>query len=299
MKHLGARWFGLLLCAALLLGIAHAPPAFAAVSVVDDSGHTLTLKTPARRIVSLAPHTTEMLYAIGAGKSVVGVVQYSDYPPEASAVTSVGSGIALDLERILSLKPDLIVAWRSGNAAPQIQRLRDLGIPLFESEPRGLLSIADALERLSRVTGTESTGRSAADAYRARLARLQTAYSKRSELSVFYQIWRSPLMTLNGAHMVSSALGLCGARNIFAGLPQLAPTVGIEAVVNADPDVIIASSGEQDDVLAEWRRFPGMKAVARDNLLLIDGGLMNRSGPRILDGVEDLCRQLDAARMRR
>lgn len=270
----------------------------AAVSVIDDANRTVTLPAPARRIVSLSPHTTEMLYAAGAGSRVVGVVQYSDYPPEAARIASVGSGVALDLESIMRLQPDLIVAWSSGNSAAQVAKLHQLGIPVFESEPREFATIATSIERLATLAGTDAIGKAAARSFLARLNHIETTYRQRPVVSVFYQIWRTPLMTLNGAHPVSIALRLCGGRNIFAGLPQLAPTVSTEAVVQANPDVIIASSGEQDDVLAGWRRFPKMKAVARDNLMLIDGGVMNRSGPRILDGTEALCRQLDAARDR-
>lgn len=288
----------LLLGATLLAGLL-AGPVHAKVSVTDDTGRAVTLPAPARRIVSLSPHTTEMLFATGAGPAVVGVVQYSDYPPEATRITSVGSGVALDLERIVALKPDLVVAWQSGNSAVQVERLRKLGIPVFLSEPRSYATIADSIERLGRLTGTAAKGREIAQDFRAHLARLQATYRDRAPVSVFYQIWRSPLMTLNGEHMVSQALRLCGARNIFEDLPTLAPTVSVEAVVKADPDVIIASGGEQDDVLAQWRRFPGMKAVARGNLRVIDGGVMNRSGPRILEGTEALCRELDAVRQSR
>lgn len=285
--------------AACALSFLAALSAFGAVSVVDDAQRTVTLPQPARRIVSLSPHTTEMLYAAGAGSYVVGVVQYSDYPPEAASVTSVGSGIALDLERIMSLKPDLVVAWTSGNSAAQLRRLRELGIPVFESEPREYLTIATSIERLATLTGTERTGQAAANAFRAQLKRIRETYQLRPDLTVFYQIWRTPLMTLNGEHPVSISLRLCGATNIFAHLPQLAPTVSTEAVLQANPDVIIASTGEQDDVLAGWKRFPKLKAVAHDNLLLIDGGMMNRSGPRILDATEALCRQLETARGKR
>lgn len=282
-----------------MLALAPLPPALGAVSVVDDAKRNVTLPHPARRIVSLSPHATEMLYAAGAGSYIVGVVEYSDYPPEAKQITSVGSGVALDLERIMSLKPDLVISWGSGNSATQVRRLRELGVPVFESEPRDFPTIATSIERLARLTGTERVGQAAANAFRAQLTRIQATYQQRPSVTVFYQIWRTPLMTLNGVHPVSIALRLCGARNIFSDLSQLAPTVSVEAVLQANPDVIIASSGEQDDVLSGWRRFPGLKAVARDNLFLIDGGLMNRSGPRILDATEALCRQLDNARARK
>ncbi len=280
--------------------VAFAPLASAlAAAVIDDAKQSVTLPAPARRIVSLSPHTTEMLYAAGAGSYIVGVVEYSDYPPEAKNIASVGSGVALDLERIMRLKPDLVVAWSSGNSAVQIKKLRELGIPVFESEPREFITIATSIERLAKLAGTEPIGRAAANAFRAQLQRIQSNYQQRPKVSVFYQIWRTPLMTLNGAHPVSIALRMCGAENIFAKLPQLAPVVNTESVLQANPDVIIASSGEQEEVLAGWLRFPHLKAVARDNLLLIDGGLMNRSGPRILDATEMLCKQLDTARSKR
>lgn len=286
-----------LACALLtFIGIASAQ---AAISVTDDANRTVSLSAPARRIVSLAPHATEMLFAAGAGSYVVGVTQFSDYPPEATRIPSVGSGVSLDLERIIQLKPDLVVGWNNGNAAAQLAQLDAIGIPVYKSEPYDFPAIALSIERLARLAGTDAIGQQSARAFRDRLHRLQATYQHRRTIRAFYQIWRNPLMTLNGAHMVSSALRLCGAENVFATLPQLVPTIGMEAVLKANPEVIIASSGEQEDVLAGWRRFPGMKAVARGNLVLVEGELLNRSGPRILDGTEALCKKLDAVRNKR
>ena len=283
-------------CVAICLA---APAALAAVAAIDDSNRTITLQAPARRIISLAPHTTEMLFAAGAGAYVVGVTEYSDYPPAAKRIASVGSGISLDLERILQLKPDLVVGWDNGAAAAQLSKLEALGIPVFKSDPHDFPAIASSLERLAHLAGSDAAGHAAASSFRARLQRLEAAYRQRPALRVFYQIWRAPLMTLNDRTTPSAALRLCGAQNIFGKLPQLAPAVSMEAVLKENPDVIVASSGEQDDVFGIWRRFPNLKAVAKDNLLLVDGGVLNRSGPRILDGVEALCRQLDTIRNKR
>lgn len=282
----------------LLAAVAFLSPgaALAAVSVTDDANRTVSLPAPARRIVSLAPHATEMLFAAGAGSQIVGVTEFSDYPPEAKRIQSVGSGVSLDLERIIQLKPDLVVGWNNGMAATQLARLEQLGIPIYKSEPYDFAAIANSLERLAHLTGTDAAGQAAASAFRTRLKQIEETYRKRRNVTVFYQIWRSPLMTLNGSHLVSAALRMCGGENIFAKLPQLAPTVGVEAVLKADPEAIVASTGEQEDVFAPWRRFPRMKAVARGNLLTIDGSLLNRAGPRILDGAEELCRKLDEAR---
>jgi iron complex transport system substrate-binding protein len=279
------------MCAAVQAG--------AAVSVVDDTGRTVTLQQPARRIVSLAPHTTEILFAAGAGPYVIGVTEFSDYPPEAKKLPSVGNGVSLDLERILQLKPDLIVGWNNGNAGAQLVKFESLGIPLFKSEPHDFGTIASSLERLAHLAGTDATGNAAARDFRTKWKQLESAYGSRPKLRVFYQIWRSPLMTLNDATTPAAVLRLCGAVNIFGGLPQLAPTVSVEAVLKADPDVLAASLGENDDPLAQWKRFPTMKAISRGNLILIDGNLLNRSGPRILDGAEIVCKQLDALRAKR
>ena len=271
----------------------------ATVSVIDDSGHTVTLTQPAHRIISLAPHATELLFAAGAGNAVIAVSQYSDYPAAAKSITSVGGSAALDLERIVALKPDLLVIWGSGNAASQIARLRALHIPVFDSDPRDYAAVASSIERLAKLSGTTDIGTTAASAFRRRLTALQAAYQARPIVSVFYQIWPAPLMTLNGTHIASQAIALCGGKNIFAQLPQIAPVVGAEAVVQANPEVILSGSSDTSAALSGWRRFPALHAVQAHNLLMIDADLLSRAGPRVLDGTEQLCRALDSARSRR
>jgi iron complex transport system substrate-binding protein len=269
-----------------------------AVSVTDDSGTVIRLKAPATRIISVAPHTTELLFAAGAGKAVVGVSAYSDFPAAAKQIATVGSSAQLDLERIISLHPDLVVAWKSGNVARQIARLRQLGIPVFESEPRDFDTIATGIERLAKLAGSSEQGKTAATAFRQQLAALSQRYAARTPVRVFYQIWPSPLMTLNHAHLVSQALKLCGAENVFGKLPQLVPTVSMEAVIAADPEVIFIS---EDSAKADtmWQRFAQLQAVKQKNIFSVNGTLMNRAGPRILDGSEQLCEQVELARQRR
>jgi len=268
------------------------------ITVRDDAQHAVVLPHPAHRIVSLAPHATELLFAAGAGAYVVGVSDYSDYPPAAKQIPSMGSSSALDIERIVALKPDLVVAWSSGNSASQIARLRAIGIPVFESEPHQLETIATSLLRLSQLAGTEASGAAAADAFKARLAQLDATYRQKPPVRVFYQIWKKPLMTLNGSHMVSSVIALCGGQNVFGKLPQLAPTVSTEAVLQANPEVIFAADGGSSPS-AGWRHFPGMAAVAADNLFTLTPNWMSRPGPRILDGAAELCQKLELARSRR
>lgn len=271
----------------------------AAISVVDDANHVVTLPAPAQRIISVAPHATELLYSAGAGSKIVAVSDYSNYPPEAKHHASVGGSAALDLERIVTLKPDLIVVWGSGNSAAQIEKLRAMHIPLFESEPRNFETIATSLERLGQLAGTAAAGHTAAQAFRTRLQTLTATYQHRSPVRVFYQIWRHPLMTLNNDHMASAVIRLCSGENVFGQLPQIAPTVSIESVLQQDPEAIIVSASANEDIRPDWRRFPKLTAVARDNLFAVNVDWMTRGGPRILDGAEALCKQLDTARQRR
>lgn len=282
-----------------LLGAAamlHAAGAAAAISAVDDSGHAITLPSPATRIVSLAPHATELLFAAGAGERVVGVSEYSDHPEAAKRLPSVGGSLQLDLERIIALKPDLIVAWKSGNSARQLSRLRALGMMVFDSEPRGFADIASSLERLGTLAGTDE-GRMQAKKFRATVESLRQRYAGRPKVAVFYQIWPSPLMTLNDAHFVSEAIRVCGGVNVFGQLRPLAPTVSREAVVKADPDAIFISD-ERSDAFDRWRELRRMKAVSHGHLFRIDGTAMNRPGPRLADATRVLCERIDEARKR-
>ena len=268
----------------------------ATVSVMDDSGNTVTLAAPAQRIVSLAPHATELLFAAGAGKQVIGVSEHSDFPTEAKNLPSVGGNGQLDVERILTLKPDLVVAWASGNNPRQLARLRKLGLTVFESEPRSFESIASSLERLGVLVGRDE-GRLQARQFRQQVQSLQQHYAGRSPVAVFYQIWSTPLMTLNDTHIVSHAVKLCGGINIFGRLKPLVPTISREAVLTANPDMIIVSD-EKGNGLERWRSFKHMHAVANGNLMTIDGGLMNRAGPRTIEATRTLCEQIDHARER-
>ncbi|MGY6257163.1 cobalamin-binding protein [Paraburkholderia caledonica] len=288
--------------AVMLLAIALR--AQAGIAVTDDTGAVLTLPAPAQRVISLAPHVTELLYAAGGGAKIVGAVSYSDYPPQAQQLPRVGDNKSLDLERIVALKPDLIVVWRHGNAQRQLDRLRELHIPLFFSEPHHLDDVAVSLTKLGELLGTSSTADAAAAAYRRDIARLRAQYADRPAVSVFYQVWDQPLMTLNGEHMVSDVIELCGGRNVFAKLQPLVPTVSTEAVLAANPQVIVtaAPGATKPDTtlpqLGAWRAWPRLSAVANNNLFSIDGDLINRPAPRIALGAKQMCEDLDLARSR-
>ena len=275
---------------------AHAAP----VTLIDDSGRRVTLAAPAKRIVSLAPHVTELLYAAGAGERIVGTVEYSDYPPQAKALPRVGDNERLDLERILAMHPDVIVVWLHGSAQRQLDQLRRLGIPMYYSEPKKLADIGPAIEALGRLAGTEAIAAQAAKQYRERLARLTAANAGKREVRVFFQIWDQPVLTVNRAHLISDAMRVCGGRNVFAALPPLVPTAGAEAVIAADPEAIIAAGADaaRPPWLDDWKRWPKIAAVKQGNLFFVQPDLITRLSPRVLDGVEIMCAQLDQARAR-
>jgi iron complex transport system substrate-binding protein len=266
----------------------------AEVQAIDDAGDTVTLSAPARRIVSVAPHLTELLFSAGAGERIVGAVAYSDHPPAARAIPRIGDSAQLDLERIAALKPDLIVVWRNGTSPQQIERLRALRLPVYASEAKRFDGIASTLRRLGALAGTAATADAEAAAFERAVAALRAQYAGRKPLRVFYQIWHRPLLTINGAHLIDEALGVCGASNVFAHLKALTPTVDEDAVLAADPDVIVTGSVEPAGVdnLDAWRRLRSLRAA----LVVVDPDKLHRQSMRIVDGTRELCERLDAVR---
>ncbi|MGB5439740.1 MAG: cobalamin-binding protein [Gammaproteobacteria bacterium] len=281
----------------LLMTIGSSMHAWSEIRVTDDAGEEIIMQHPARRIVCLSPHITELLFAAGAGSFVVGVSDFSNYPAAAEDLPRISGGGSLDMEAILALQPDLVVAWQSGNPELQVQRLQSLGITVFLSEPRRLEDIPGTLRKLGKLAASEPVAFAQAAAFEQRLEGLRSRYARRPQVSVFYQIWEKPLMTLNGEHMVSDVMQACGGYNIFAPLAALAPQIDIEAVLVADPDVIIsgADAGETG-MLEAWRHWPELSAVRHNHLYSIQRELLVRHTPRILDGVERLCEILEEVR---
>ena len=287
------------LLACLLLGLLNV--ASAEVAVRDDEGRRVRLAQPSQRIVTLAPHLVETLYAAGAGEQLVGTVEFSNYPAAARKKTRVGGYSQLDLEAIVALKPDLIIAWASGNAPAIIERLRALGLTVYVSQPNRIDDVAAEIERFAVLAGTSAVGKPAATSFRNRLATLQKRYSARPKVRTFYQIWKQPLMTVGGKQIISNVVRLCGGENVFGALDALAPTVTVEAVIAANPEAIIASGmgKARPEWLDDWRRWTSLTAVARDNLFFVQPDLIQRHTPRLLDGAERLCQHLETARSRR
>jgi iron complex transport system substrate-binding protein len=274
------------------------------IEVRDDANHLLRFSQPAKRVISLAPHTTELLFAAGAKQQVLAVSAFSDFPAAARALPQIGDSRQLDIERILALKPDLLVVWGSGTPARQLAQLQKLGIPMFYSEPRKLADIADSILRLGRLLGSTAQAQETATQLQTTLADIARQYSTGRVVRLFYAISDNPLYTLNGQHIVNDAFMLCGAQNVFAALPVLAPAVSIEAVLEKNPEAIIVhrslnssnNNPNNNPSLSPWQQFPALLAVQRNNIIPIEGHLLTRSGPRMIDGVRLLCEKLDRAR---
>ncbi|MBZ0134281.1 MAG: cobalamin-binding protein [Rhodocyclaceae bacterium] len=284
-----------------LIALLIAAPALADIAVRDDTGQTIRLARPAQRIVSLAPHITENLFAIGAGGRVVGTVDFSNYPEAAKRIPRVGGYEKIDLEAVAALRPDLVIAWESGNIASHVAKLKAIGLPVLLTDTKRIEDVPADLERLGELSGARDEARAAAAQFRSRLAALTARHAARPRVATFYQVWNQPLMTVGGGQIISDAIHLCGGDNVFAGLRQMAAAVTVEAVLAANPEAIVASGMDEarPEWLDEWRRWPALTAVARNNLFFVPPDHLQRHTPRILDGIERLCGHLETARSRR
>lgn len=290
---------GLLKLAASLLLLASPLVAWSApIELIDDAGKPVRLKQPANRIISLAPHLTELVYSIGAGDKLVGVTEYSDFPEQAKHIPRVGSASAIDLEKIISLEPDLVLIWKSGTPVAHQERLARLGIPLVVFGFGRLDDVARGIVQLGELTGQSRRSREVQQSYRHRLQQISKTYGDRKPVRVFYQLWAQPTMTVNRRHILSHMIRVCGGKNIFADLESLTPSVDIESVLRGAPEIIIDTSidGVESAKLGWWRKWPSIPAVRHKHLYTIQSDLLVRQSTRLLTGLEQMCRLIDRAR---
>ncbi|NMT63586.1 cobalamin-binding protein [Marinobacter orientalis] len=294
MKHFGLIFVVTLVVCFPLPGLADD------LCATDGLDHKVCLTAPAERVVSLSPGATELLFSAGAGDKLVAVSAWSDYPPEAAKLPQAGNSNRLDLEAIVALEPDLVVAWVDGNSASQLAKIEALGVPVFWLKPRTFEDIASAVERLGVLSGNEKTGAGRAADFLAGIEQLRDRYQEALPVRVFYQVWHEPLMTINDEELIGRAIRLCGGSNVFGHLPRVVPRISKEAVLEANPDAILSGGEDSDDRrwLEQWRQYPELAAVAMDNLYLIEPSLIQRSTLRMLEGTSQLCRTLEEARAR-
>lgn len=268
------------------------------LSVVDYAGRTVALPAPAKRIVALAPHIVENLFAAGAGDRVVGVVDYCDYPEQAQKIPKVGAISAHSLEAIIALKPDLVVVWGSLGGGTILSKLEALGLTAYVSDPHTLPDVARSIRDYGALAGTLEQAEQAATDYTQQLSTLTARYQQKTPVSVLYQVWYQPLQTLNDKHIISDVIRLCGGQNAFGDAPTLAPKISIESVMARNPDAIIASGmGEaRPDWLDNWLAWPSLTAVKNKHLFFVPPDIIQRHTPRILQGAQLMCEQLEQVR---
>ena len=262
-------------------------------AVLVGAAGAASAEQPASRIVVLAPHLAEIVWLAGAGDKLVGAVEWSDYPEPVQSLPRVGDAFNIDDERLAGLEPDLVLAWSGGNPARAIERLRGRGFRVEAFATTALEDVAGQLLVVGRLAGTEATAEAAAADYREALAGLRAAQAGKPAVRVFYQVSARPLYTVGGDQVITRVLALCGGENVFSDLGQLAAVVDLEAVVARNPEAILAPSGAE---LGHWARWPELAAVQRGNIFTVNGDLIARPSPRLLDGAARVCDRLDAAR---
>ncbi len=268
--------------------------AYAACTVRDDAGNIIKLNHHATRIISLAPDITETLFAIGAGEKVVAVMSGSDYPAKALQIPRIGSYASLDLEKIIALKPDLIITW-DHLFVRDLQILKNMGISVYVNKPERLDDVARSMRLFGCLAGTEKVANKVAHEFLTKLTALTQHDAHSKPVTVFYQIGPYSLMTVNKQSWINQAIDLCGGRNVFANAPSIATEVSLEAVLTSQPQIIIAASTDQD-WQRRWQRYPSMIAVQNHLLFTVPPDWINRAGPRLLAGVAKICSFIDLSR---
>lgn len=269
-----------------------------AYKVSDYLGNELELIQPVQRIVTLIPHATELLFSVGAGAKVVGAVEYSDFPEEAKKIPQVGNYAGLNIEAIVALQPDVIIYWPEGNPARDIERLKQLKMPLFASDPNTFVEIADDIKRFGALTGNIDSSEKIATAFLQEVEQVRQDNENKQSLRVFYQVWNQPLLSQNGDTFISRVINLCGGENIFADLPIKSPQISIEAVLTENPDIILvgATDGQRPEWLDGWQQYGYLKAVKNNQLKTVDADVIHRPTLRLLDATKQVCAVFDELR---
>ena len=269
----------------------------AAVTFVDDTGRRVTLSKPPLRIISLAPGATEMLFAAGAGDRVVATVEFSNEPPAAKRVPRIGDVTAVDMERLVTLRPDIVVVWPGGGNPAQIEKIAQLGIPLYRQQVNRLADLPASVRRLGALAADSTVAERAARALEDQLQHITHEYGGGKHPSVLLEVWNRPIYTVGGMQLMSDALTLCGARNAFGDLKELSAVIDTEAVIARNPDVIVAVAPPSEGAgwLTEWQRFSSLSAVRNGRLIAFEDQGLVRLGPSVLTATVGLCKALAAA----
>jgi iron complex transport system substrate-binding protein len=270
------------------------------ISVSDFSNREVTIKTAAKRVIAIGPHVVENVFSVGAGDLLVGVIEHSDFPEAALSIQRIGDSQGLSIETITALNPDLILLWRSAYSADVANKLIELGFTVYLDEPKTLAGITKSLADISLLTGKTEEGFKAIAAYTRKLQSLKQKYESKDKLRVFYQIWSEPLLTINGQHIISDVIDLCGGSNIFADANVVAPRVSIESLLQRDPEIIIGTGRGPDSPswIHDWDKWPSVSAVSKKRIFYVHPDLMHRHTVRLLTAAESVCEFISSVKKR-
>lgn len=298
LARVGFCW--LLFSLFVILNLVTAKKSVADITLPQANGENLNLPSPAERIITLAPNLAELVFAAGAGEYLKAVVEYSNFPAEVTEIPRIGDAFRIDLERIIELRPDLVIAWKSGNPQTALKKLEQLGVTVWQIEITRPGEIADAVENIAHAAGTQAVGQHTARQLRNKLADLQQQNAGKTTVEYFYQIAPRPLYTINGQHIISRSLEICGGFNIFSDLQTLAPQISRESVILADPQAMIAPEiTGSPPALDVWQDWPRLQAVQNKNMLYLPADGISQATPRLLDSIDLACKLLDEIRGRR
>lgn len=271
-----------------------------AIQVTDDFGNEVILSSTVKRIVTLAPYLTELVYSAGAGERLIATVSYSDYPEASNKLPSIGDANGIDIEAVVNLAPDLVISWHSGNGAAIANNLSRLGISVFESEPDSIEKISSTIQRIGKLAGTEQVANKNIQEFINEIDILSSQYSKQKKVTVFYQFWNKPIYTIGGLHLISKHIELCGGENIFADQETLSLNTDMESIIIRNPAIIIASGNDNQRPLwlDDWKEWRNIEAVSNNNLHYIPPDLIQRHTIRVAQGIKYLCEVIEIARQK-
>jgi vitamin B12 transport system substrate-binding protein len=261
-------------------------------SAGEESSPTLN------RIIALSPHSVEMLFAIGAGDRIIATTKFANYPAQAESIPRVGGYNGIQIEKILTLKPDLIIAWMDGNKIEDIEKMERLGLNVYRSKTRSLDNIPNELIKLGKMIGLTDSGRHAAEAFNARIVKIRLENKHKTPVKFFYQLWDEPLRAMAAGSWINTVMAACGGENVFNDPMLDYPEVSIENVLIAAPEAFVIPShhGSYTASVDKWRKWPEIPAIANDQIYFIDGDLLHRFSTRVLDGMEQVCKAFDKVR---
>ena len=278
------------LLGAMMLALFSSAVSAGTTTVTDLLGRQIEVATSPARVIALAPNITEIVFALGQGQRLVGVTQFSDFPPQATNLPKVGSYVHLDLEKIVALRPELCIAIKDGNPKVVIDRLDALGIPVYAVDPRDLDTVMETIQQIGALLGAQERASDLVGDMQRRIKRVEALVAKATHRPrVFFQIGISPIVSVGTDTFINELIVKAGGQNLAAGRTPY-PRFSREQVLTLAPDIIIITSMARraafEKVRAEWNQWPDLPAVKQQQIFIEDTNLFDRPTPRLVNGLE-------------